>query len=107
MIRSEPNSYSERWFKFFHVGIPETRTTQEIDFVCTCAPLPGFRKILDVCCGMGRHARALSRRGYAVTGVDRDAAAIAKARELAGGPNYIQADIRDYRPDLCVFDAAI
>jgi len=107
MIRSEPNSYSRNWFKFFHAGIPETRTTQEIDFVCTCAPLPGFRKILDVCCGMGRHAHALSSRGYAVTGVDRDAAAIAKARELAGGPNYIQADIRDYRPDLCVFDAAI
>ena len=107
MIRSEPNSYSERWFKFFQFGIPETRTAQEIDFVCTCAPLPGFRKILDVCCGMGRHARALCSRGYAVTGVDRDAAAIAKARELADGPSYIQADVRDFPPDLGAYDVAI
>ena len=107
MIRSEPNSYSHRWFKFFHIGIAETRTTQEIDFVCACAPLPCFRKVVDVCCGMGRHARALFSRGYSVTGVERDAVAIARARELAGGPSYIQADVRDYQPDLCAYDLAI
>ena len=27
---------------------------QEAAFVCRCAPPPGFRKIADVCCGMGR-----------------------------------------------------
>ena len=107
MIRFEPNSYSQRWFKFFHIGIAETRTTQEIDFVCACAPLPCFRKVVDVCCGMGRHARALFSRGYSVTGVERDAAAIAKARELAGGPSYLQADVRDYQPDIGAYDLAI
>ena len=107
MIRLEPNSYSQRWFKFFHIGIAETRTTQEIDFVCACAPLPGFRKVVDVCCGMGRHARALFSRGYSVTGVERDAVAIAKARELAGGPSYLQADVRDYQPDIGAYDLAI
>jgi SAM-dependent methyltransferase len=107
MIRFEPNAYSHRWFKFFHTGIAETRTTQEIDFVCACAPLPGFRKVVDVCCGMGRHARALFSRGYSVTGVERDAAAIARARELAGGPSYIQADVRDYQPDIGAYDVAI
>jgi SAM-dependent methyltransferase len=107
MIRSEPNSYSQRWFEFFHVGIAETRTIKEIDFVCACAPLPGFRKVVDVCCGMGRHARGLASRGYSVTGVERDAVAIARARELAGGPSYIQADVRDYQPDLGAYDLAI
>ena len=107
MIRFEPNFYSHRWFQFFHTGIAETRTTQEIDFVCACAPLPGFRKVVDVCCGMGRHARALFSRGYSVTGVERDAVAIARARELAGGPSYIQADIRNYQPDICAYDLAI
>jgi SAM-dependent methyltransferase len=107
MIRFEPNSYSHRWFKFFHDRIAETRTTQEIDFVCACAPLPCFRKVVDVCCGMGRHARALFNRGYLVTGVERDAAAIARARELAGGPSYIQADVRDYQPGIGAYDLAI
>ena len=32
--------------------------------------------VLDVACGSGRHVRWLSEQGYAVTGVDRDAAAL-------------------------------
>ena len=58
-------------------------------------------------CGMGRHARALSQRGYVVTGIDRDSRAIAEARELCGGPDYILAEIREYHPPLDAFDAAI
>jgi SAM-dependent methyltransferase len=104
---AEPNAYSLRWFKVFHAGIDEARTTQETTFVCGCAPLPEFHKVVDVCCGMGRHARALSNHGYSVTGVDRDADAIAKARELGGSPNYVVADIRDYRPEPGAFDVAI
>ena len=107
MMRFEPNSYSHRWFKYFHIGIPETRTTREIDFVCACAPLPSFSEVIDVCGGMGRHARALFSRGYSVTGVERDAAAIATARELAGGPSYVQADVRNYQLDTCSYDLAI
>lgn len=80
---------------------------QEITFVSRCAPLPGFRKVADVCCGLGRHARALSKHGYSVMGIDRDADAIAKARALAGGPTYINADVRDYRPGPGAFDVAM
>jgi SAM-dependent methyltransferase len=107
MRPAEPNTYSRRWFEFFHVGIDEARTIQEVTFICSCAPLPDFRKLLDACCGMGRHARVLSSRGCSVIGVDRDAHAIAKARELAGGPSYVHADIREYRPAPGTFDAAI
>jgi len=104
---AESNLYLRQWFEFFHAGIDEARTIRETEFICACAPLPEFQKILDVCCGMGRHARALSNRGYSVTGIDRDADAIAKARELGDGPNYVVADIRDYRPAPEKFDATI
>src|SRR5207237_10717793 len=87
-MESEPNVYSRQWFEFFHAGIDEARTIRETEFICRCAPLPNFRKILDVCCGMGRHARPLSNRGYSVTGIDGDADAIAIARELGCGANY-------------------
>ncbi|HWX15314.1 MAG TPA: class I SAM-dependent methyltransferase [Chthoniobacterales bacterium] len=107
MTPAEPNLYSHQWFEFFHVGIDRARTRQETEFICRCAPLPEFRKILDVCCGMGRHARALSNRGYSVTGIDRNADVIAKARELAGGRSYVVANIRDYQPAPETFDAAI
>jgi SAM-dependent methyltransferase len=103
----EPNVYSREWFEFFHIGIDEARTNQETMFVARFAPLPDFRKVLDVCCGLGRHAHALSNLGYSIVGIDRDADAIAKARELGGGPEFVVADIRDYAPDPGAFDVAI
>jgi SAM-dependent methyltransferase len=104
---SRENLYSHRWFEFFHAGIDEARTIRETEFIGRSAPLPDFSKILDVCCGMGRHARALSGRGYSVSGIDRDTDAIAKARELGRGPNYAVADIRHYQSAPETFDAAI
>jgi SAM-dependent methyltransferase len=104
---TDPNVYSRQWFEFFHDGIDESRTIQEAEFVGRVAPLPEFQKILDVCCGMGRHARALSSRGYSVTGIDRDADAISKARELGDGPKYVVAEIRDYQPAPETFDVVI
>lgn len=39
--------------------------------------------VLDVACGRGRHVRWLAHRGFAVTAVDRDAAATEALRGLA------------------------
>lgn len=107
MTTPASNAYSSRWFEFFHEGISDERKNREVGFICSVAPLPGFQKVLDVCCGMGRHARALAARGYSVTGIERDAAAIKRARALGGGPTYLQADVRDYRPDRSACDLAI
>jgi SAM-dependent methyltransferase len=109
---AEPNSYSPEWFEFFHVGIDPPSPRLQRDeratmFVANCAPLPDFRKVLDVCCGMGRHARALAGLGYSVIGVDRDPDVISQARKLGGGPEYLVADIRDYAPEPGAFDVAI
>jgi SAM-dependent methyltransferase len=103
----QSNSYSRNWFEFFHADIDAARTSREIDFICRCVPQPDFQKVLDVCCGMGRHSRELSERGYAVTGVDRDIGAIERARQLAGGASYITGDIRDYQSKPEWFDAVI
>jgi SAM-dependent methyltransferase len=46
--------------------------------------------ILDLACGSGRHVRWLHARGHAVTGVDRDAAAVEPLRALA---EIVVADI--------------
>lgn len=45
--------------------------------------------VLDVACGAGRHLRWFAARGHPVTGIDRDAAALA----LAGVGERITADI--------------
>ena len=39
--------------------------------------------VLDVACGSGRHVRWLAGQGFAVTGIDRDAAATEPLRALA------------------------
>lgn len=101
----DPNTYSPAWFQFFHVGIPASRTEQETAFIVRACPLPTYRRVLDLCCGMGRHARTLAALSYEVTGVERDTQAVAAARSQAGGPTYIQADVRDYQPGAAAFDA--
>jgi SAM-dependent methyltransferase len=103
----EHNQYSPQWFDFFHAGISAERTLRETDFLVRHLPLPAFRRVADVCCGMGRHARALSERGYSVTGVERDAAAIQQARTLGGGPQYECADVLQWSPPAASFDAMI
>lgn len=46
--------------------------------------------VLDLACGSGRHVRWLVERGFRVTGVDRDAAAVAPLEAIA---EIIVADI--------------
>ena len=56
-------------------------------------------KILDVGCGTGRHAIELSKRGYAVTGVDLSESQLKRAREKASKENlkieFLQGDARN------------
>ena len=48
--------------------------------------------MLDVACGGGRHLRWLNARGFEVTGVDRDAAAVA---DLAAQARVLVADLEN------------
>lgn len=66
--------------------------------------------ILDVGCGRGRHARALARRGYYVTGIDLSETAIDSARRRANEEGldilFKVGDMRDTVCDCC-FDGVI
>jgi SAM-dependent methyltransferase len=73
-------------------------------WVTRWAPLiaPGGA-VLDVACGSGRHLRWLAAQGFRVTGVDRDAAALAPLQGLArlvaadieGGPWPLSGEVFD------------
>ena len=58
-------------------------------------------RILDLCCGVGRHSLELAERGYDVTGVDRTASYIETARQQAEERNlsarFAVGDMREYR----------
>jgi SAM-dependent methyltransferase len=62
-------------------------------WVTRWAPLlaPGS-SVLDVACGRGRHLRWLAARGFRVTGVDRDAEALAPLHSLG---RLVAADVEN------------
>jgi 2-polyprenyl-3-methyl-5-hydroxy-6-metoxy-1,4-benzoquinol methylase len=60
------NSYSPTWFELFLETQPYT--AEEVAFVARNLPDPSHHRILDVCCGPGRHARPLAEQGYEVDG---------------------------------------
>lgn len=71
--------------------------TADAPFLARMLALPRGARVLDLCCGAGRHARALSRLGLWVVGVDRSAPLLqaglthAKSRRRA---QYVRGDMR-------------
>ena len=67
-------------------------------------------KILDLCCGIGRHSLELARRGYQVVGVDLTEEYLDKARKQAvsEGLNitFVRSDMRQFC-QIEEFDAVI
>lgn len=54
--------------------------------------LPAQAQVLDLACGSGRHAAYLAQRGHQVTGVDRNAQALA---QLPSNVTAVAADIEN------------
>jgi SAM-dependent methyltransferase len=100
------------WASMFPFIFPEASfvdAAQNVDKIVKLAGLTGG-SLLDLACGAGRYAVPFARRGFKVTGVDRSAFLLGKARELAkrDGANveWIEEDMRRFvRPGA--FDTVI
>ncbi|MCI0463701.1 MAG: methyltransferase domain-containing protein [Gemmataceae bacterium] len=92
--------FFDRLYPHFYVPwqTPET-TGREVTFICAQLGLPPQGRILDLCCGQGRHSLELARRGYQVTGLDRSEPALARARGAAEAEGlavrWVHGDMRD------------
>ncbi|HRP62624.1 MAG TPA: methyltransferase domain-containing protein [Phycisphaerales bacterium] len=80
----------------------DTNTVREIDLLVKAAGLEMNDRILDLCCGQGRHALELARRGFKnVTGVDRSRYLVRLARKRAKSRNlpvsFHEGDARKFR----------
>jgi len=69
-------------------------------------------RALDLGAGEGRNAIWLAERGWQVTAVDFSAVGLAKAAKLADGRGvtgvrWVQADLREYRPEQAAYDLAL
>lgn len=90
--------FDEKYLKtYVDVTTPES-THQQITFLQKALRLKKGAEILDVACGHGRHAIALARQGYQVTGLDFSKYFIdlAKKETKTQGVNvhFIQGDMR-------------
>ncbi|MGQ9721289.1 MAG: methyltransferase domain-containing protein [Candidatus Jordarchaeum sp.] len=81
-------------------------TRYEVDLFSSILKLQPDDKILDLCCGQGRHSLELARRGYkSVEGLDRSHYLIQRAKEQAKkeglGVRFREGDARKlpYPPD--------
>ena len=107
------------WYKeFFGPHYLETyqsflqpeRTTREADFIERTLALPPASKILDLCCGHGRHLLELAGRGYRMTGLDLNQHFLEIARREAEKRGLrVSLELRDMRDIQFVdeFDAVI
>lgn len=94
------------WHDLYPFMFPDSRiaaATEEVEKAIRLTT-PRGKRVLDLCCGPGRCAVALAKRGFAVTGVDRTRYLLDKARARARDARvkveWIQQDMRDFtRPN--------
>ena len=85
-------------------------TPREVEAMATLLGLSPGARVLDLCCGVGRHSLGFARSGFQVTGADRTATYLHEARGRAAEEGlqveFLQEDMRAFvRPGA--FDAVI
>ncbi len=90
----------------------EEITSKEVDLFIDMLKLQPDDRILDLCCGHGRHSLELARRGFKnVEGLDRSSYLIQKARNTAKKENLIvkfrEGDARKLPYPADTFDAVM
>ena len=113
------SQYESDWYRSFfgqdyldvygHV-LGEDRSQAEADFVRGALALEPGQRVLDLCCGQGRHAVPLARAGLRVTGLDMSESYLrlaASAAEAAGVDlDTVVGDMREI-PYEAEFDAVV
>jgi SAM-dependent methyltransferase len=93
----------EFWRELYPYMFPAERLTAATEQVAQILALSGCSggKVLDLCCGPGRHAVEFAKRGLEVTGVDGSTFLLDRAREraLEAGilVEWVQEDMRRFR----------
>jgi len=84
------------------------RAERQVDFIATALELPEGARVLDLCCGWGRHVVPLARRGFRVTGLDLSAYHLRLAKQAARRASvdieFVHADMREI-PGRARYDA--
>jgi SAM-dependent methyltransferase len=101
------NTYSPEWYETFLDPIPAASTHSEVAFVERVLPSRSFPRLLDLCCGPGRHVALLAHRGYRVLGVDVNESAVRRARAACPQARFAVGDMRSLSALAETFDGVV
>jgi SAM-dependent methyltransferase len=87
------NEFPSIWFETFLSPGNAAPVHRGLDFVQTHLPLPDFKRLLDVPCGIGRHSGPLSDLGYQVVGIDRSEDALTVAQAMYPAVEFRSLDM--------------
>jgi SAM-dependent methyltransferase len=106
----EDDAFWERFAPFMFTAERIELARADLDGALKLLGVAPGAKILDLCCGIGRHSLELARRGFVVTGVDRTRSYLERARQAAAAETlaveFIESDMRAF-VRLGAFDGAI
>lgn len=90
------------WVDLYPFLFPEEKFQTAVEEIEKIIALTGFqgKRVLDLCCGPGRHTVVLAKKGYTVTAVDRSPFLLIKAQELAQAEGvsveWVLEDMRNF-----------
>ncbi len=102
--------YGQDYLDIYDTHFGAEQSAHEARFVAEAVGLKAGDRVLDLCCGRGRHAVVLAGMSFEVTGLDLSAEYLTLARQAANAAGVdvelLQADMRDI-PAVRPFDAIV
>lgn len=93
------DNWYANWFGLDYIRLYPHRDTAEAErqvsfLLKAMSGLSRGARVLDLCCGAGRHTRLLAERGFRVAGVDLSATLLARANEDGRQYHLARSDMR-------------
>ena len=91
--------FDDEYLKIYRTSFTAEKTAAEVEFIASALGVPAGSAVLDLACGLGRHAIGMARRGFQVTGADFNARylemAAQEAERQGASVRWLAADMRE------------